>query len=152
MASFLSHKSKRTPVGGAAKTPTLKPVEVAVLDAEHRSKVGTWEEATGRTFVGLYALCHRIVYGEVPLELFEKREFSVAARMATKALHEWFEDDPTLLVEFIKFCWEREKRRDAWAIREGKDRTRMRARFQFSATMVQDWRVDRTRNRRRSRA
>ncbi len=151
VASFLSHKSKRTPVGGAAKTPALKPVEVAVLDAENRSKAGTWTGATGRTFVGLYALCHRIVYGEIPLELFEKMEFSIAARMATKALHEWFVDDPTFLVEFVKWSWTREESRDAWAIREGKDRTRMRARFQFSAAMVQDWRIDRTKGRRRRR-
>lgn len=149
VASFLSHKSKRTPIGGAAGTRKLPRIEQAVDDAEHRSKSGTWEGATGRTLVGLYALCHRIVYGEIPLELYQKAEFSVAARMATKALHEWFGDDPALFVEFLKWSWEREKGRDAWATREGKSRSRMRARFQFSAAMVQDWRVERTRDRRR---
>lgn len=151
VAGFLSHKSQRTPIGGAAKTTTLKPVEVAVADAENRSQTGDWTGATGRTFVGLYALCHRIVYGEIPLELFEKQEFSIAARMANKALHEWFEDNPDILVEFVKWAWEREKGRDVWALREGKTRSRMRSRLQFSAAYVQDWRVYRILRRRRGR-
>lgn len=148
---FLSHKAKRTPIGGAAKTKKLSRVEIATLDAEHRSKTGVWEDATGKTFVGLYSLCHRIVYGDIPLELYQKGEFSTAARMATRALHEWFGDDPDTLVEFVKWSWEREKRRDAWAIQNGKDRGRMRSRLQFSAAYVQDWRIDKTKGRRRGR-
>ena len=151
VAGFLSHKAKKTPIGGAAGTKKLAKIEVAVLDAEHRSKAGEWGDATGRTFVGLYALCHRIVYGEIPLELYEKAQFGTACRMAIRALREWFGGDTGLLVEFVKWSWEREKRRDAWAIQNGRDRGRMGVRFQFSAAMVQDWRIDKTKGRRRGR-
>ncbi len=151
IAGFLSHKAKRTPIGGAAGTKKLPRIVAAVSGAEYRSKTGDWEGATGRTFVGLYALCHRIVYGEIPLELYEKGMFSTAARMATRTLHEFFRDDPDVLVEFIKWSWIREKRRDAWAIQNGTDRGRMGVRFQFAAAHVQDWRVDKTKGRRRGR-
>lgn len=151
MGAFVGHRAKRTPIGGAATTKALKPVDAAVDGAERRSRSGVWDGAVGRTFVGLFALCHRIVYGEIPLELYEIADFGIASRMATKALHVWFGDDEGAFVEFIKWSWEREKGRDAWAIANGRDRTRMRARFQFSAAMVQDYRVEKSKGRRRGR-
>lgn len=149
--SFLSHGASKAAPKGKRGKPKPTAIEIAVSEAKRRSSDGDWTDAKGKVFVGLFALCHSIVYGEIPLELTEKQELTLGARMANKALHEYFADDPDALVEFVKWSWEAEKRKESWALRQGINRNRMRVRFQFSARLVQDYRVEKQRRRRRGR-
>jgi hypothetical protein len=116
-------------------------VEKSFLEAKKRAEVGDWVGSTGKVFVGLYSLCYSLVYGNIPLELFKNGDFNIVSRMANKALHEYFYDDVDEFVEFIKWSWEREKFRDAKALREGYTRGRMVARYQFSLNYIEDYRV-----------
>src|SRR3990172_8529604 len=94
------------------------------------------------TLVGLYAICHRMIYGIIPQELCEKALFNIAAKLAAVALHKHFDDDPSAAAAFVKWSWEREKRRDTWAREKMIDRARLSWKLQFSATLVTDWRVN----------
>lgn len=151
VAAFLNHNRPTKPPEGTRRGKPKPPWKVALEDAERRAATGDWEDATARSFVGLYALCHRLTYGVDALDLAEPGALQGATRAATRALHVHFGDDKSELVEFVKWVWEREKGREEWAAREGKNRGRLNARIQFSAALVTDYRVDMTRRKRRRR-
>lgn len=130
--------------GGRRK---LSPLDVALDDAERRSKSGDWDGAKGATLVGLYAFCHRLTYSVVPDELQDPRLFFAAAKRAATLVHDQFNDDFGSAVSFVVWSWEREKRKEAWARGCGADRNRMSWRLQFSAALITDWRVDSRRRR-----
>jgi len=88
----------------------LLPIEVAIDAAQRRAASGEWDGAKGATLVGLYAICHRMIYGIIPQELCEKALFNIAAKLAAVALHKHFDDDPSAAAAFVKWSWEREKR------------------------------------------
>ena len=126
------------------KTRTRKQlalIDVAVDEAQRRARTGDWEDAKAATFVGLYALCHRLVYGVLPSELVAAGTFKLAVRMAAKAKHELFHDDGIALVEFVRWTWEREKRKNSWAQSKSVDRNRMSWKWQFSRAMETDYRI-----------
>jgi hypothetical protein len=127
------------------RSQPLSALEVAIRDAKYRASSGEWESAKGATFVGLYAMCHQMVYGVVPSELTQPALFRSAARLAVKALHEQFDDDPGELAAFVRWCWEREKRRSTWAQSSGVDRNRLSWKWQFSRSMETDYRISRKR-------
>jgi hypothetical protein len=147
--AFLNHGQGKRPTKGKVGRAKATPIELAVAEAKRRSREGDWSGAKGKVFVGLYALCHEIVYGDVPLELTENQELTIGARMVNRVLHDFFDDDPDALVEFIKWSWEAEKRKESWALRNGISRQRMRVRLQFSARLVQDYRTEKQRSGRR---
>jgi hypothetical protein len=122
-----------------------KKIEEYVEEAKLCASSGDWSGAGGRVFVGLFAFFNTLLYGSIPLELYEARELSMGAKAANRALHEFFNDDKSALVEFMKWSWESEKRKDAWAMRNGKTRQRMLLRWQFSPQKVQDYRVEKSR-------
>lgn len=147
VAAFLSHSPIKRPSKGA-KRPKLSALEMAEEDASKRAESGQWEDASSRSFVGLYAMCHRMTYGVEASDLREKFKFTVANKAAAKVLHVFFDDDKSEFVEFIKWAWEREKGREEWAARENKSRGRLSTRAQFSAGMVTDYRVEAERRNR----
>lgn len=149
VASFLSHNTKRKPPPGTRRTRRRPDWEVSLEDAEKRAASGKWEDAQIRSFVGLYAFCHRLTYGVDDLDLEDKAVWRSATRQATRVLHNHFNDDKAEMVEFIKWVWEREAGREEWAKREGKNRGRLNVRIQFSARIITDYRVDRSRRRAR---
>lgn len=114
-----------------------------MLSAEARAKTGDWEGADGRVMLGLYAWCHRSVYGVAPVELESTAEFRVASRAALRVLHDRFDDDPAACAIFIRWSWKREKERAEWARANKRDRNRMGWRLQFSDRQVTDFRVAR---------
>lgn len=144
LAAFLNHAPRNAAPRTRTKTSDL---EAAIKDADRRAATGDWETATGRSFVGLYALCHRIVYGVTPADLEEKGAFGLAAKIANTCLHTSFGDDRAAFVEFIKWTWEREKSRELWALQNGKQRSRIGVRLQFSGSLITDHRVDLERKR-----
>lgn len=147
LTAFLNHAPR---VAGERKKKGSE-LEAAIHDAERRAASGEWEEATGRTFVGLYALCHRIVYGVVPDDIAEKATLALAAKMANTCLHSHFQDDRSAFVEFIKWTWDREKERESWRVRNGRKGSRIGVRLQFSGSLITDHRVDLARSKKGSR-
>jgi hypothetical protein len=141
LADFLDDPTKKHRVAGAQRARPLADIDAAMLSAEGRAKSGDWVGADARTMLGLYAWCHRSVYGIAPVELEGVGEFRIAARAALRVLHERFDDDPAQCAIFIRWSWKREKERAAWASREKKDRNRMGWRLQFSDKQVTDFRV-----------
>lgn len=129
----------RTP--GLKRAGTMPDIAAAILAAEACARSGDWSRADGRTMLGLYAFCHRSVYGVPPLELESVGEFRIASRAALRVLHDRFDDDASSCAIFIRWSWKREKERAAWATRERKDRNRMGWRLQFSDRQVADFRI-----------
>lgn len=143
LAAFMSPGSQR--MGGERRGRPLSDLELNLRVAETRALSGEWEGATGPVFVGLYALCHRLAYAVLPLELEERREFSLASRAALSTLHAHFDDDCDAFVGYVRWAWLREQGRVAWAKSQSIERNRLGWRLVFSARMVTDYRATRSR-------
>jgi hypothetical protein len=130
------------------RSKALPQVDVAIDDAKRRALSGEWNDSKGATFVGLHAFCHKMVYGIVPDELYVPGLFRAAARGAAKALHEFFDDDPAELAAFVRWSWEREKRKNSWAQANGVDRSRLSWKWQFSRSLLTDYKIDLSTRRR----
>jgi hypothetical protein len=141
LSALLEDPSRAGRVPGATRAKGLSDIDAAIRAAEARSKSGDWSDADARTMLGLYAWCHRSVYGVPPVELESIGEFRIASRAALRVLHDRFDDDGAQCAIFIRWSWKREKDRAAWAQREKKDRNRMGWRLQFSDRQVTDFRV-----------
>lgn len=146
ISAFMEHAAHQKPRDKRAKP--LTEVDVAMRDAKRRAASGDWVGSKGSTFIGLYAMCHEMVYTVIPDELYAAGIFKAAARNAANAMHELFDDDPVKVVQFMKWAWEREKRKHEWAQRQGFDRNRMSWKWQFSLNMLTDYRVSLTQKRR----
>ena len=130
------------------RTKTLSLVEAAIDDARRRATTGEWENSKGSTFVGLYSLCHQMVYGVVPGELLDVPTFRAAAKHAARALHELFADDPAEVASFIRWTWEAEKRKNTWAQKMTIDRKRLGWKAQFSRSVQTDYQIAQKQRRR----
>jgi hypothetical protein len=140
LASFL-HGQPPARRGGQRKRTTVPDVHVAMHDAERRASDADWTHVTGRVFVGLYALCHRVVYRVVPTELENPQLYAQACRQAELCYRRNFRDDPDACVEYVKWAWTRERGRRDWALSKGIDRNRLRPRQLFSQAFVDDYHV-----------
>lgn len=136
---FVSRPARRSGPRGAKSH--LSPVQVAVHDANRRAISGEWDTAKGATFVGLYAMCHQMVYGVLPAELDPPGIFRQAAKAAAQAMHQMFDDDPYEVVKFLRWTWEREKRRNSYSQKSGHERSRLMWRWQFSRAVYTDYLV-----------
>lgn len=147
IAGFLDSLPEKAKQEKGTRVRQLSLLEVAIDDAQRRAATGVWEEATGKTLVGLYGLCHRLVYRVLPDELHDVGQFKMAAKQAANFVHSQFTDDFGAAAGFIKWTWEREKRLEVWALTNGRDRSRLHWRRQFSAGLVTDFKVERARSR-----
>lgn len=143
VAAFISHvqESKRGGPRPRVKAKPLTPVQVAVKIAKARAISGDWSDAKPAAFVGLHCICHQMIYGITPLELDQQALFRAAARLAAKAQHELFNDDPHELAEFVRWSWSREKGKNTWAQQKQVERNRLNWRWQFSRSLVTDYRI-----------
>jgi hypothetical protein len=132
----------RAPAGGRRRD--LPDVEIAIAAADVAARSGDWDSATPKTFVGLYAWCHRATYHVDAQELLQKAEFVAACRAASKILQHDFEDDGGAFALFIRWAWKREKERVEWAQRQRVERGRLGWRLLFSPRFVTDYRVSRS--------
>lgn len=139
VAAFLDHVE--TIKRGPRRRVKFSLIEAAMIDAKHRAKTGDWENAKPTAFIGLHALCHQMIYGVHPLELDQTGLFRAAARLAARAQHDLFGDDPTKMAEFVRWTWEREKRKNTWAQAKQVERNRLSWRWQFGRDLVTDYRI-----------
>lgn len=149
VAASLIPLPPRAPRSSRGDRPPSK-FRAAVQSARRRARSGEWATADGESLVGLYAVCHEMVYGVLPEELEEVALFRQAARSATKLLRESFGGEVDGAVEFLKWVWEREKGRVRWAANQQPpvQRGRLGWRLGFSAAFVTDYRVAMASNRR----
>lgn len=142
VAAFLATK-RRSPrtVDKRCRSQGVSDLASAMADAKRRAGTGDWEGATGRTLVGVFLLCHRMVYQFVPADLESTPMFRSACKQAELCYRRHFRDKPGECVEFLKWAWLRERGRQQWAQREGRDVRRLCARFVFSDSFVDDYRV-----------
>lgn len=114
-----------------------KSVEEAMVFAKH----GDWEGAEPRHMVGLYAALHTQVYGVPPDELKDVWRGAVAS--AKSMLEKNFDNDPYKLVEFIRWTWLRERKREEKRRAEKQDGSRIGWVLQFKhQAMLTDYRVE----------
>lgn len=147
-ARFVEQFAKEHRARVRTKAKPLSSVEVAMDDAKHRAASGDWVGSKGATFVGLHALCHKMIYGVIPDELYALGLYRAAIKLAAKAMHELFADDPDAMAAFVRWTWEREKRKHTWALANGVDRNRLSWRWQFGRALLTDYRVALTQKRR----
>ena len=141
VAAFLDSGPKRK------RKKSEKPIMALVEEAKVKARSGDWSDSRGKVFVGLYAICHEMVYGEISIELDRVSSVTAGARAANTALHNYFDDSPDQLVEFVKWSWEQEKRKNSWALRNGIERKPLSINFQFSPKLIQEYRISKRRNR-----
>lgn len=141
VAAFLVSRSKRRPPDARCRSRGVSDLASAMNDAKRRAESGDWDGSTGRTMVGVFLLCHRAVYQFVPAELEKTSIFRSACKQAELCYRRHFRDNPDACVEFLKWAWLRERGRQEWARREGRDVRRLRAGLVFSDGFVDDYRV-----------
>lgn len=146
LGGFLADRSKPSGVRERKKTSA----EVAEADAKRRAQTGEWEDARPSTIVGLYAVCHRMVYGVAPIEFEDNAEFASATRSASALLTSQFAGDAVAMAAFVRWAWKREQGRAKWAREQGRDLNRMVWRFVFTRSKVGDYRVDLSNHRGRA--
>lgn len=140
VAAFLE-KPRRRPADTRCRSRGVSDLASAMNDARSRAESGDWDGSTGRTMVGVFLLCHRMVYQFIPAELESTPVFRAACKQAELCYRRHFRDNPGACVEFLKWAWLRERGRQQWASREGRDVRRLRARLVFSDGFVDDYRV-----------
>lgn len=124
---------KSKTIGDAAFMKVLEQVGEMLRD-------GKWQSARGMHFVALYTDLYFRVYGLLPADLGPK-ERVFAAKLANTMLTKQFQDDRDAMAKFIAWTWTREKEREQWRRENSKDGGIIEWRFQFSAKLVQSYRV-----------
>lgn len=95
------------------RAPAPRVLKKAYAECETRRESDDWVGAKPAHFVALYVWCHTKIYGVAPAEL-EGFEWWAATRAAETLLEKEFGNDPYSLVDFMKWCWREESRREKW--------------------------------------
>lgn len=128
-----SRAKKAKTIGDSAFMKTLEQVGEML-------KTGKWAEATGRHFVALYADLYFRVYGLLPADLGPK-ERVFATKLANTMLERQFQGDREEMSKFMAWTWTEEKRREQWRRENNRDGGIIDWRYQFSAKIVQSYRM-----------
>jgi len=127
-----SAKKSKT-IGDAAFMKTLEQVGEML-------KTDKWGEATGRHFVALYADLYFRVYGFLPADLGPK-ERVYATKLAGTMLTRQFSDDRSEMAKFMAWTWTRERETEKWRRENGREGGIIEWQHQFSAKLVQRYRM-----------
>jgi len=121
-----------------------KPSSKAMLDgalgeAELFRSTGDWSTAKGKHFVALYAWLHSSIYETEAVDLLDGKSMLAASNAADKMFRVDFGGDGKRFVEFIAWCWARERQ----AVKKGTGARRLSWRLQFASRhLLVDYRVD----------
>lgn len=130
-------KPKRKPLMTATPTKVARWLE----EMTKMLNSSEWDDAKPVHIVALFMWCHTQVYGVEPAEL-RGLEYGKAAMLAATALKHNFNGDIPAFVDFIRWAWDREYRREQWRRSNGKEGARMTFYTQFSTSLVTDYRLD----------
>lgn len=127
-------------VGEPTGKPKPKPkrdMEKLLHETEQLKNAGEWQSMTPKHFVALYCLLHQHVYGVLPDEV--RHHWRLAVGAATRQLNQQFGGDKLRMVGFMRWAWNRERKRHE---KRGDDSDfRMGWRLQFGPGMLVDYRV-----------
>lgn len=132
---------KKPPKKRASTGKNPRGYKTACAEAMIRAKAEDWEDAKPKHLVGLYAVLHEQVYRVPPTELVDSWNGAVSAARAM--LDKEFEGDVFAFVEFIRWTWQRTRRRQEKAIANGEEVRRVGWALQFKhRDLLTDYRVE----------
>lgn len=133
-------------IGDRGKNRGEKPrgiskATIAREEARARDMVrsGEWEGATATTFIALWSLMFERTYG-VPAPLLP-RERLFAARQVGAMLKREFGGDVSAMASFMRWAWRREKEREEWRRKNGRDGGCLGWRLLFGPNVLTDYRL-----------
>ena len=136
LGEFMAEKPKRP----RYEKPAARDARV-LGETDEMRRTGDWGEADGHHLVALYGFFHQEVYGVEALELDGKSR-AIAARLAEGATNRYFGGDFGACVSFMLWVWRREQGREEWRRANQREGTRIGWKWQWSAQLVTDYRVD----------
>ena len=101
----------RPPTSKRRKQNGRAQVERVHADLERMRREGDWRDARPIHIVALYAWLHAQIYKVEPLDLYKDDAVAGATSACAKLLRDEFGGDCKLLVEFVAWCWVRERQR-----------------------------------------
>jgi hypothetical protein len=139
MAAFVG-KSKPKPKKSAGVRRSR--VDAAMERVQQRIEADSWDDADAETFVALFAWLHGEVYGVSPVDEM-RTQWRGACSAARKMFADVFDSDPNLMLDFIRWVWNRETQIEAWRRKNQTHGKRIGWRLQFaSRTLITDYQID----------
>lgn len=142
---FVSETPTPTAKRGRPKPLSLTAFKRVLLLTNELKDAKAWNEFEPKNFVALYCMLHGNVYGVIPEEV--RDVFTLVVNAAKKQLKDEFSGDNKRMVEFMRWVWAREKKRNA--TRSEDNDFRIGWRLQFGRTLLSDYRVARARKGRK---
>lgn len=145
VAAFIRRRGPRRANSG----PQKARVDKVTRQMNEMRVANEWAEATPMHLVALYTWCHEQTYGLRPVE-FERGGllWSAATACATKMLREEFKGDIDEMVDYMRWSWRREKRKEEWRRESNRDGGRIEWRAQFMHLyLLTDYRIDKARRK-----
>lgn len=104
-------------------------------------RTGEWDGARPMHFVAVYWVMHVAVYGIGSDELAAKDEWKQSAAIAGRLLRTAFKGDCVSMAEYLRWLWDRTRRRRERAVLKGRDIAHIGVRLVFSGRLVTEWRA-----------
>ena len=121
---------------------------VLLIETNELKTKEDWKSFTPKHFVGLYSLLHQHVYSVVPDEIRDSYYAVIGA--ATRMFVHEFDRDARRMIDFIKWVWIRESKRQKY--RSSDNDFRIGWRLQFGAPLLIDYRVSCARGKKKTNA
>jgi hypothetical protein len=138
---------RASPARRARAGPTKSGIDRTRTEAEVMRLSNDWSEARPAHVVALYAWCHEQTYGVTPVELVGLN-WLAAGTAAGKLARDEFDGRLEGVVEFMRWVWRREAKREKWRRENKHEGGRIGWRAQFvQRYLVTDWRIDAARRK-----
>lgn len=117
-------------------------IDRAMEHVRQRIDADCWEGADAENFVALFVWLHGEVYGVSPVEEM-RTQWRGACSAARKLFADVFDNDPNLMLAFVRWVWNREAGFEAWRRQNQSHGKRITWRLMFvSRTLVTDYQID----------
>jgi hypothetical protein len=124
-----------------------RSIDEVRADAERMREAGDWSGATPRHLVALYETLYRVVYGYRPTELSSAKGWTGPSAAATRLVAQQFGGSMQATIEFMRWAWQREEKREKWRRENRRDGGRLGWRLQFGDSLVDEYRIAQARTR-----
>lgn len=112
----------------------------SLVEVDEMIRSGDWSGATAAHLVALYERMHEKCYGVAPAELGPTGCYD-ARNLAAGMMRREFSNDPTEMVQYMRWAWEREMEREEWRRKNGRDGGRVGVRLMFGGALLTDYRL-----------
>ena len=131
---------------------TKKEMDRLLHETEELRAKRDWAAMTPKHFVALYYALHTRVYNVAPDNV--RFEYRLAVAAAMRMLKHQFHDDKAVMVDFMRWVWNREQNREKKREVAGDNSDNsfhITWGYQFGSKLVVDWRISRGRSKARGR-